>query len=67
MRQKGEILSTVYVQALLIHILKVFCVLTAVCSVRVIGESDVMQEFLSESDEVKLKNLLLSVCVIICL
>lgn len=26
--------------------------LSSVCSVRVIGESDVMQEFLSESDEV---------------
>lgn len=25
-----------------------------VCSVRVIGESDIMQEFLSESDEVNL-------------
>lgn len=24
----------------------------AVCSIRVIGESDIMQEFLSESDEV---------------
>lgn len=31
-----------------------FCfVFFAVCSVRVIGESDIMQEFLSESDEVK--------------
>lgn len=28
----------------------------AVCSVRVIGESDIMQEFLSESDEVSLKS-----------
>lgn len=33
------------------------CFLSAVCSVRVIGESDIMQEFLSESDEVKRKNL----------
>lgn len=31
----------------------VICVSLAVCSVRVIGESDIMQEFLSESDEVK--------------
>lgn len=29
------------------------CVSSAVCSVRVIGESDIMQEFLSESDEVE--------------
>ena len=28
-----------------------------VCSVRVIGESDIMQEFLSESDEVKTTHL----------
>lgn len=37
------------------------CVLSAVCSVRVIGESDIMQEFLSESDEVMQKNI--RVCV----
>ena len=30
-----------------------FSLLSAVCSVRVIGESDIMQEFLSESDEVR--------------
>lgn len=30
---------------------------SAVCSVRVIGESDIMQEFLSESDEVKGKKM----------
>lgn len=29
-----------------------FLYLSLVCSVRVIGESDIMQEFLSESDEV---------------
>lgn len=27
----------------------------AVCSIRVIGESDIMQEFLSESDEVRME------------
>lgn len=34
----------------------VSCFSSAVCSVRVIGESDIMQEFLSESDEVKKSN-----------
>lgn len=28
--------------------------ISPVCSVRVIGESDIMQEFLSESDEVRI-------------
>lgn len=38
-----------------------------VCSVRVIGESDIMQEFLSESDEVTLKHLFVSHFVGLCL
>lgn len=34
------------------RLLSVFCIISPVCSVRVIGESDIIQEFLSESDEV---------------
>lgn len=33
----------------------ILCIFSTVCSVRVIGESDIMQEFLSESDEVNRK------------
>uniref|UniRef100_G3PE06 Sorting nexin 27b n=1 Tax=Gasterosteus aculeatus aculeatus TaxID=481459 RepID=G3PE06_GASAC len=36
--------------------------LEKVCSVRIIGESDIMQEFLSESDEVKKRNMFVSFC-----
>lgn len=38
------------------------CVSSAVCSVRVIGESDIMQEFLSESDEVEKIKINMSFC-----